>query len=69
MAGASLVIFLGGLWGIYFLTYPDMSSLQQDRLFLFIFPLFLLVGLYWVRWWAIRPYRGLIEELRVVEEF
>jgi hypothetical protein len=69
MSGASLVIFLGGLWGIYFLTDPNISSLQQDRLFLFVFPLILLIGLYWVRWWAIRSYRGLIEDLRVVEEF
>jgi hypothetical protein len=46
-----------------------MSLLEQSRIFLFIMPFFLLIGLYWVRWWAIRPYRGLIEELKVVEDY
>jgi len=69
MAGASLVISLGGLWGIYFLTYPNMSSLQQDRLFLFVFPLFLLIGLYWVRWWAIRPQMDFIEDIKAVDRY
>jgi hypothetical protein len=69
ISGAILLIFLVGLWGIFYLTYPEMSSLQQSQIFLFNLPFFLLLGLYWVRWWAIRPYRGLIEELRVVEEF
>jgi hypothetical protein len=69
MAGASLVIFLGGLWGIYFLTNPNMSSLQQDRLFLFVFPLILLVGLYWVRWWTIRPQMDFIEDIKAVDRY
>jgi len=69
MAGASLVIFLGGLWGIYYLTNPNMSSLQQDQLFLFVFPLFLLVGLFWVRWWAIRPQMDFIKDIKAVDRF
>jgi len=69
IAGAILLFFLVGLWGIFYMTFPDMSSLQQSRIFLFILPFFLLLGLYWVRWWAIRSYRGLIEGLRMVEEF
>ena len=69
MAVISLVTFLAGLWGIYYLTYQNISAPKQDRLFLLVIPAVMLVGLYWVRWWAIRPYRGLIEELRVVEGY
>jgi hypothetical protein len=69
LAGISLVILSVGLWGIFYVTNPEMSLLEQSRIFLFIMPFFLLIGLYWVRWWAIRPYRGLIEELKVVEDY
>jgi hypothetical protein len=34
---------------------------------IFPLPLVLLIGLYWVRWWAVKPRRLLIEELRLSE--
>jgi hypothetical protein len=37
-------------WLFYFFRLP------QDLLFLFL-PLFTFIGLYWIRWWAIRPPR------------
>ena len=40
----------------WFLFFDSALSLQlrQDVIFLFL-PIFTVVGLYWVRWWAIRP--------------
>jgi hypothetical protein len=51
------------------LFYLDLTSSQPAVQINLIFPLpaILLVGLYWVRWWAIRPRRMLIEELRISE--
>jgi hypothetical protein len=34
----------------------------------FPLPIFMLVGLYWVRWWAIKPAKTLIEALRASED-
>ncbi len=36
---------------------------------MFPLPLFLLIGLYWVRWWAIHPKRLLVDELRDSENY
>ncbi len=53
-------------WAL-FLT--DLSNLEPQMQFnlLFPLPLVLLIGLYWVRWWAIKPRRLLIEEFRLSE--
>lgn len=67
MAGFSLVVLLAGLWGIFTLINPEMTSIQQSRIFLFPLPFLLLIGLYWVRWWATRPKRDYIEELKTIE--
>jgi hypothetical protein len=50
--------FYGNIIG----THPEMQSNLIIPL-----PLVLLVGLYWVRWWAIKPKGLLIEELRFGE--
>lgn len=43
-------------WVIYFLVRPRFGQTADEILFLFL-PLFTVVGLYWIRWWAIRPLR------------
>ena len=55
-------------WALYF---SDLTSSQPNMQINLIFPLplFLLIGLYWVRWWAGRPRRLLIEELRLSETY
>jgi hypothetical protein len=53
------------------LLYVDLTSTQPKmQLNLIIpLPLILLIGLYWVRWWALKPRRLLIEELKLVESY
>jgi hypothetical protein len=55
-------------WALF---YIDVTSAQPGmQLNLIIpLPLILLIGLYWVRWWAIKPKRLLIEELRLGETY
>jgi hypothetical protein len=43
-------------WGIYFFALPRFGKMADEILFLF-YPLFTVIGLYWIRWWAIRPPR------------
>jgi hypothetical protein len=53
------------------LFYFDLTSYQPKmQLNLIIpLPLILLIGLFWVRWWAIKPRRLLIEELKLGESY
>jgi hypothetical protein len=53
------------------LFYFDLTSSQPKmQLNLIIpLPLILLIGLFWVRWWAIKPRRLLIEELKLGESY
>jgi hypothetical protein len=53
------------------MLYLDLTSIQPKmQLNLIIpLPLILLIGLYWVRWWAITPRRLLIEELKLGESY
>jgi hypothetical protein len=42
----------------------EAESLPLARL-LFPLPLLLMAGLYWIRWWAVRPVRTVMDELRL----
>ncbi len=55
-------------WGVFLetVTYGD-QPLQHPVMF-FPLPLFLLITLYWVRWWAIKPRRLLVEDLQAYED-
>jgi hypothetical protein len=55
-------------WTLYFRNQTGLGPEKQLNL-LIPMPLILLLGLYWVRWWAIRPKRMLIEEPRLAETF
>lgn len=70
----------GGQWGAIIITgllfvwewaifYLDITSSHPESQLNLIFPLpvILLLGIYWVRWWAVKPRRLLIEELRLSE--
>lgn len=43
-------------WGVNYFLLEQFGVMTQEIIFLFL-PLFTLVGLYWIRWWAIRPPR------------
>ncbi len=43
-------------WGAFFLALPRFGEITREIVFLFL-PLTTIIGLYWIRWWAIRPPR------------
>jgi hypothetical protein len=53
-----------GLWALFLYTVDLDLHAQQHPIMFFPLPAMLLVGLYWVRWWAIRPSLLLVENLR-----
>jgi hypothetical protein len=55
-------------WAIFMqtVTYGD-QPLQHPVMF-FPLPLFLLITLYWVRWWAIKPRSLMVEELQAYDD-
>jgi hypothetical protein len=56
----ALLFFGVGLWGLFLLTIDG----NQESYWMYLpFPFFTLVGLWWVRWWAVRPQKLLLEEL------
>ncbi len=57
---ALIALFLVGLWLLFFDTVQ--GNLEQPAMYLPL-PLFCLLGLWWVRWWSIRPPLRPIEEL------
>jgi hypothetical protein len=59
--GFLLLFLYTGTWGLYF----GASEGQLRAAMLFLPPLELLLLLYWVRLWAIRPKRLLVEELKL----
>jgi hypothetical protein len=59
-----LAAFLG-LWGLFFYTSGPSFFIDHHPIMVFALPAMLLVGLYWVRWWAIRPPRFSLESIPV----
>ena len=55
-------------WALFITDLSNPEPQMQLNL-LFPLPLVLLIGLYWVRWWAIKPRRLLMEELRLSETY
>lgn len=67
--GFLMAVLLVGPWVIFFQTVETVfGQPQQHPGLLFPLPLYLLITLYWIRWWAIRPQRLLVETLRDYEE-
>jgi hypothetical protein len=61
-------VCLAFAWEWYlFISTPAADQILVGLLSIFPVPALLLIGLYWVRWWAIRPKRLLIDELRSSE--
>ncbi len=54
--GVMIVLFVG-LWAIFLNTVEYGNQAQQSSIMFVPMPLFSLVGLYWARWWIIRPTR------------
>ncbi|RLD11532.1 MAG: hypothetical protein DRI56_00955 [Chloroflexota bacterium] len=58
IALTAILILLLGLWSLS-LNYT--SQLAQDPIMFIPFPAFLLFGLYWIKWWIVRPARLVLE--------
>jgi hypothetical protein len=55
---------LVGFWAFFWGHIQD-GILARQYPFLFVpYPLITLIGLYWVRWWAVRPRKLMISEMR-----
>ncbi|MEA4909855.1 MAG: glycosyltransferase family 87 protein [Anaerolineaceae bacterium] len=52
---SSMLLLLVTIWGIFLLTVQYGDQPVQSPVMFLPLPAFLLFGLYWVRWWAIRP--------------
>ena len=63
----ALVIFAWE-WACFYLNLKGSEPALQISL-IFPLPAILVTGLYWVRWWVIKPRRLLIEELRLSETY
>jgi hypothetical protein len=51
-------------WAIYSLAIPSFGKIAEEFLFLF-YPVLTLLGVYWIRWWAIRPPRTWFDRAKV----
>jgi hypothetical protein len=65
---AAMLLLLAGLWVLFLRTVSFEGQPVQSPVMFFPLPLFLLVGLYWIRWWAIRPSALLVETLRAYDQ-
>jgi hypothetical protein len=62
-----LLVAFVGLWALFLSTVDMQAGALQHPIMFFPLPAMLLVGLYWVRFWAIKPRRFLIDALRSYE--
>jgi hypothetical protein len=62
----SMAVLFVGLWALFLITLDSSRGQpQQSPIMFFPLPLLLLLGLYWIRWWAIRPAHHFMGTLRV----
>jgi hypothetical protein len=60
----SMVILFFGLWVLFLKTLQTGDQPIQHPIMFFPLPVFLLLILYWVRWWAISPQRLFLDSFR-----
>jgi hypothetical protein len=63
-----MAVLLFGLWWLFLSTLQQGAQPIQHAIMYFPYPIIVLIGLYWVRWWAVRPQRLFIDRLRDVVE-
>jgi hypothetical protein len=51
----SMIILFFGIWAIFLATVQQSDQPIQSPVMFFPLPAYLLVMLYWVRWWAVEP--------------
>ncbi|MFZ1042256.1 MAG: hypothetical protein WCA79_07590 [Anaerolineales bacterium] len=63
LTGLLYLIVLLLPWGLFIRSVVFQNQFYQDLLSLF-FPIFIIAGLYWTRWWFIRPPRTWLDYVR-----
>jgi len=58
-----ITILVFGLWGILLLLSRNMMRVEMNPMVFFYTPIFTVIGLYWVKWWAIQPLMLPYEEI------
>jgi len=61
---SSILLLFVGLWFLFINTLQSGGQPIQHPIMFFPLPILLFVGLYWIRWWAIRPPRLFLEKFR-----
>lgn len=65
LSGFLLLIVFITPWSLFVRGYFFGGIRSQDLLFLF-YPIFVIAGLYWTRWWFIRPPRTWLDHVRSI---
>ncbi|MBI2759405.1 MAG: hypothetical protein HYX49_12110 [Chloroflexi bacterium] len=65
LAGMLFLIVLVVPWSLFVRGLLFRGQIAQDLLFLF-YPVFTIAGLYWTRWWFIRPPRTWLDHVRSI---
>ena len=63
----SMLFLFVGIWWLFLATVGSGDQPQQHPVMFFPLPLFLLIGLYWIRWAAIRPMSLWLDRMRARE--
>ncbi len=64
---ASYAGLLFGVWWLFLATLTRGAQPIQSSIMFFPLPVFLLIGLYWVRWWVLRPEQPLLDRIRLAQ--
>jgi hypothetical protein len=59
-----LLFFFGLPWLLFIKGVPQGYGLQADQVLFLFWPVFAVIGLYWVRWWVIHPPRTWLDDLQ-----
>jgi len=60
----SILLLFFGVWWLFLSTIQMLGQATQHPVMFFPLPMFLLVTLYWIRWWLLRPERPWLETIR-----
>lgn len=62
-----LLLYFGLPWLIYLRGVPQLFNLDTDQTLFILWPVLGVLGLYWVRWWMVRPPRTWFDDLPQME--
>ena len=60
----SLLLLFVGIWWLFLSTVEIGEQAVQGPVMFFPLPVFLIITLYWVKWWVLRPEQPLFDRLR-----